>query len=758
MSDRFEREADHMDHEEMGDAFAAIDYAGIIRRRWLVMLLVLAAAITAGVMYAVRQAPEYEATAKIVLKPDFLRPLGSQVEALESDPAYFWHRQEIRHTQVTAISSRPVLKVVADKLHLASDLEFLGIASLPPDELDAARANIDAVETLVARLNVEEERDSMIAEIRVRDPSPARAALLANAVTDAYIDHRRAAKLAVASYAVGWLNDQLVSLRESLDDAEAKMQAFQKENTIQATSFDAHQELVRQRHLKLSEELLQAKRVQWHTESQLRTLNSVQAGDGKLLDSPLVERDTTIQDLGKLIRELDQSVTSLSVRYGPKHPKVLEASSQLKRGRESLKSELDTIYQRARRRKEEADRVAGRVQAALNDVRKEAEGLSEIGIQHQRLDYEIQNYRELYALVLKRSKETQITGIADFTDVEILQRALPPKAPVSPNKPIIVLVAALLGLLVGFLSAFVLERIDNRLAGPAEAERLVGSPHLGNVLAVGKREFEERVSSLTDERRDEFNSLDERQRVEFFPLFFGKSSLAESIRLVRTNLFFMMADREFDTILVTSPHPKEGKSTIVNYLGNAVAATGKRVVIVDSDLHKPMLHKIHGLSNHIGVTNVIMRDTAVEEAVRETRIPGLHVMTSGPLPPNSAELLGSHAFEAMVENLREIYDFVILDSPPILALSDALVLSRVVHGIVLVVQPAITTRPALRATARHLHDIRADVSGFVMNRIEPGGQGSYYGYSRYGYSRYGYGRSYERSYSYGEDGEDHAEA
>ncbi len=728
----------------------ADDALATLRRHWIAITLAVISVTALGVMYTLRQPKIYQAAIAIILEKTSIRPLGRAVEALEQPASYWMSQREYRVTQLGVIQSRPVLQKVVDRFNLGADLDFLRIAGLEADKQKAELLEVDPVDVLRKRVATEPVRESYLARVTVDDTDPERAARLANAMVDAYSERRRELKFQVASSAVGWLDGQVASLRSKLDEAEMELREFQRENDIGALSFEAHGELVSKRQAQLSSELLLAEKQQWEVGSRYRMVQGFKDDPAKVLSSPLAERNEVLARLRLQLQKLDLEAGVLASRYGSSHPELRESTSARDSAREELALELARVIARVELRKAEVDRIVTRVRGALSEARDKALALNSKTMAYQRLQYEIENYRTLYSVVLRRSKETHMGEMSQLADVEVMEAAVAPQIPIRPRKRVILAVSLFLGLGLGVAFAFLLDALDVRVRGVKEAEAIVGRPHIGSVEQVGERELEKKISALKGEVREKYDALDERRRIELFPTFFPKSNAAESVRLIRTNLRFLLPSKDGNTYLVASANPQEGKSTMVNYLAQSLAAAGdKTVLIIDSDLHRPMQHKAYGLENKKGVSNLIIGTNEIDEVVQETDVPNVHVITSGPSPPNSAEILGHPRFRELLVELKERYDEVILDSPPVLALSDALVLSGMVDGVVVVLRPDRTDRSALKQTIRQMNSIRAPVVGFLFNYIKPPGRGGYNRYGRYGdyYHQY-YGR-YARQGQYG---------
>ena len=732
------------------------DALGLLRRRWLVVLAVAVVVVAAGVAFTLRQPKIYEARVVVVLEQTQIRPLGREVESLEQSPNFWMGQREFRITQLNFMRSRPVLEQVVREFDLENDLDFLDLAELPPEELEAARARQDPIKTLLKRTTADVIRESHLAEVRVEDRNPERAARLANALVRAYSDRRRQAKTEVTASAAGWLDEQVANLRSKLDETESRMDKFQAENDIRATSFESHSKLVSERQSKLSGELLGMQRKQWELASKQRMIDGLGTSPTGVLSSPLAEGNPVLQQLSSKLLELGTRQQTLAARYGPDHPSLIEATSALTSAKSELSAELARITDRIKLRKAEVDRVVSRIERALAEARQQAFELNGKTMAYQRLEYEIENSRTLYAIVLRRSKETQIGEMTQFADVEIMEPAEVPTAPIRPRKRLNVLFSLILGLIAGIAGAFLVEALDTRVKGVEDAETIVGRPHMGSVAEIGAKELDAKVTGLKGDRKAAYDALDDRRRIELFPYYFPKSNTAESVRLIRTNLRFLMSRAEGNVWLVTSANPQEGKSTIVNYLGHSLAAAGdKRVLIIDSDLHRPMQHKAYGLENKKGLSNLLIGSNPIDDVVQHTDVENVHVITSGPTPPNSAELLGHPQLKSVLDELSQRYDEVILDSPPVLALSDALVLSSMVSGVVLVVRPDATDRGGLKHLVRQLQSIQAPVVGFLFNHVRPPTRAGYYKYGRYGdyYHHQYYGRyAMSGQYGYSQEG------
>lgn len=307
-----------------------------------------------------------------------------------------------------------------------------------------------------------------------------------------------------------------------------------------------------------------------------------------------------------------------------------------------------------------------------------------------------------YAALLSNTQQGALNSIS------VIEPAALPTVPVGPNKMATILLAAAIGLVLAVSAAYLLEYLDDTLKNPDDVQKELGLTTLGAVPQLPGGE--EKLATISG----------------------GQSAAAESYRVLRTNLQFASVDRPLRTLLITSPAPSEGKSLTAANLGVALAQAGRRVVVVDTDLHRPRQHRLFGLRNNTGITSALLQEHPVLDGLlQETQVENLRVLTSGPLPPNAAELLGSARMKELLAGLTDTCDIVVLDSPPTTALSDAAILSTHCDGVLLVLDSSRTRREVAKRAIETLHRVNARVVGVLLNRMPTRGPGYYYYYYNY---------------------------
>jgi polysaccharide biosynthesis transport protein len=375
------------------------------------------------------------------------------------------------------------------------------------------------------------------------------------------------------------------------------------------------------------------------------------------------------------------------------------------------------------------------LRALMEAQKKEAIELSKLEVEYKPLQRAAEQNTKMYGLIASRQKEIDITGPMKTNNVRVLERAVVPGAPVRPKPVQNLLLGLLVGLGTGIALAFAIEALDNTLKTQADVEQTLGVPVLGLVPVIG--------AAAGGEAAQAGDNVRERDLGVFLD---PKSIAAECCRSIRTNILFMSPDRPTRTIVVTSPSPQEGKTTTAINLGVTMAEAGGRVLIVDTDMRRPRLHRSFGVPNQTGISSVIVGKVTLEEAIKRTDVPNLDVLPCGPVPPNPSELLHTERFSAVLADCARLYDRIILDSPPTSAVTDPAVLGNLADGVVLVVKAGETTRDSATHARRQLMTAKARLLGVVVNAIDFSNPAYGYDYYYRNYYRYGY------TYGNGPDG------
>ena len=723
------------------DEESGVDVREYLRVLWSYKWLILGATVAVGavvIFWTLRQPKIYQATCTIEYDPNPSTPLGRDVEDVANPIGSFWMSREFFATQNRIISSRTVAERVVRDLGLHQDPSFFYV----PEEDRASwhGASVQsAAAALQGRLTVEPIEDTRLVAIRVTDQSPERAATLANAIAEAYVTKTLEDRMGSTVSALNWLGTQLDSLREQLGESEDALHAFKTEHNILSVSMEDRQNLVASDITHFNEALTKARTRRIELAARAARVRAVLDEEDPENAAAAFPENETISGLRENLREKISEREGLAPRYGPNHQHMQQLSHEIEGMRHELREEMEGVVRAADADVREVTRIESGIRSALDEAHNAGLELNLREIQYQRLNRERENNSKLYNLVLERTTETDLTRMFHATHVRLLDRALTPQSRISPNLTNNSAGGVGAGLALGLALAFLLSRLDRRLKSVADVEGL-GMTVLGILPRIEEGEESQPVYGRKNGARRRRKPQPDKQPVgrDLFVHTHPMSAAAECCRTIRTNLTFMSADNPIRAMVITSASPREGKTTVTTNIAISLAQSGKRVLMVDTDLRRPRIHRAFGVSGARGVTSVIVGEEDLMKVVVKTDIPNLDVLPCGPIPPNPSELLHSHRFRGLVEAALEHYDRVIFDSPPLGAVTDAAVLAPQLDAVLIVVKAHSTTRDALKSALRQLRDVGANIAGGVLNDVDPkrkgyGGGDYYYYYRREGY-------------------------
>jgi succinoglycan biosynthesis transport protein ExoP len=643
---------------------------------------------------------------------------------------------EFYQTQYALLKSRSLSEAVVRDLGLENDYLYLAnyqksktedIAALPVSQ------RIELATTMVNRNTVVTPvRGSSIIDIQFSAPNPALAARAANSIAENFIQSNLARRFEAAAYAREFLQNRLNQIRTKLEDSERKAVAYAQQQgliNIKTGSADnpTEQPLIASQLSELSTQLTAARAARSAAEAQYRSGNS-----GSVAAQSLTS--TTVNELHSQRAELLGQLSKLQSDFGPQYPPVVALRSQIAEIDKQIGAEQSRVSSSVNQD------LAGRFQQALateRDLQSKVDGLkTELlgeqsrSIQFNILQRDVDTNRALYEALLQRFKEIGIAGGIGTNNVSIVDRALQPHSPSSPNIPLNLTLGLLLGLIIGGVAALVLEQLAESVILPAEFQRKLRIPLLGSTPAsktsVTTAKFlpSKLLPSRSPKTADVGKDLTNRQ-----------SELSEAYFSVLTAVQFSTANGAPRTIAITSSQAQEGKSTSALALARGLATLGSRVLLVDSDLRNPSLHRSFGTDHGKGLSDVLTGHATLADVVRETGVRGLSIVTSGKIPPNPAELLAGEGLSRMMKAASEAFDHVLFDSPPVLGLADAPLIARACEGTVFVIEAGRTRSSQARHALDRLMSVRAHILGAVLTKLDSKNSG--YGYG-YGYTyRYG---------------------
>lgn len=695
---------------EVEERRSLMEYARMLLPYWWVIATSTLLIGSLAAAWTLRQPPEYQATCVLEFDPNPLQPLGSEVEDVVGPRNNFWMSREFFGTQRRILESRSVSEMVVRRLALHRNPDFFGV---PKNEQPGwkGRSLQDATAALQGRLVVGTEKNTRLVLLSVQDRDPDRSAALANAIADAYVERTLQTRLSATVGALEWLNEQLESLRGQLEESELALHRFKDDHNVLSVSMEDRQNQVASDIMQFSNVLAQARARRIELNARLGQLRQANSEDPMQVASTAILSDNAVATLREKLRAKQAEKASTSARYGAEHPTMVALEREVQSLRSLLRNEIDLLVDAAGHDLQEAKSVETGLRKAVDDAQQAGIRLNLQEIEYSRLHRERENNQKLYSLLLERTAETDLTRMLRVTHVSVVDRALTPAEPVGPNVLLIVGLALATGLGLGLLLALGLAFLDHRVKSVDMLEAM-GVTVLGVVPEIGD---------------DDNDGASKELYVHSRP----RSPVAESARTLRTNLAFMSADEPIRSLVVTSPGPGEGKTTVAVSLAITLAQNGLKTLLVDSDLRRPRIHRVFGTAPGGGLTSVLVGEATLDAATTATVVPNLSIVASGPVPPNPAELLHSGRFSEFLKDASSKYDRVVFDSPPLGPVTDAAVIAPQVTGVLLVVKARQTHRNAVRGAMRQLRDVQANILGGVFNAVDLLSR-------RYGYGMNGY--------------------
>lgn len=715
------------DAEPKGGALETFAWAArALLKRWPIVAALLLLGAGVSLAYSKSLSRIYQASTLLEFDPDAIKPLNDR-----ADPMAAWSRildtREYYETQYKIIESYSVLSIVIRELGLQNDPEYLGSKPSAPVDLDRA------VEELRGRLKVEPVKGSRLVYIRVKHTKPTQARRLSEAIARAYLKQNLEKTTNATSDASVWLSGQLEHFKHELEQTENSLHEFKKENDLPSSTLDDLSKMIR---LEMQEydQALTHTRLK-HSELSARQAELSKIDPEKPDEIPASEllSNAFLSQLRNKYQDAQRERAELIAEgKGENHPSVRRANEKVTLAKTELIGEIRTI-QGAIARDLAIIRQQESGEAALYETsRRRAVDLNLKELEFHRLDRLRAQNEKLYGSLLEQLKETDLRRMMNINNVRLVDLPVEPRVPISPNVLLNLIIGTAAGLLLGIIIAFVREALDNTLKTPDDIEKRLGVPFLGLIPEMSQSEQASKKKGGRWRRRKQ-NELPVELVVHEDPT----SGIAEAARAVRTNLTFMNPDNPYRRILVTSAAPAEGKTTVATSIAISLAQSGHKVCIIDCDLRRPRLHRIFGRRGDVGLTNLLLGEVTIEQAAKPSVVPNLFSIPCGPIPPSSADIVASEKFRKLLDELSELFDRIVLDSPPVVAVTDAAILSTLVDGVVLVVRAFKTTLGLSKVGLRKLHDVDAKMAGVVLNAVNLERDQYYYeGY--YYYRRDGY--------------------
>jgi polysaccharide biosynthesis transport protein len=722
----------------------------LIKRKWLVASCV--AVIFGGVTLAtIRATRIFDAAGSIAINKTDPAILNLKEAGNNSGGADFYDPTDL-DTEVRILRSDLLALQVIKALNLDKQPEIGGSSDVDSNSLslttDALQPDSEKTSGLLAvfksGLRVSLVPNTRIIEIHYRSADKNLAANVVNTLINTYIEQNFKTRFESTMQASDWLSKQMVDLEMKVQTSQEKLVQYQKQHEI--LGIDEKQNITTSKLDELNKELTAAESDRMERESIYRL---VQSGDADTAAAAAVSAGgsgTASSGLMEKMREqqadLKIQVAQLSTQFGNSYPKVVQLNTQLKEVEAQLQAEMTKVVSRVRSGYLAALQHETMLRQALEKQKQEANKLNESAIEYSLLKRDVESYRTLYEGLMEKLKEAGVTAELRSNNIRSVDKARIPTYASEPNVPRNLTFALALGLTTGIGLAFLLEGIDNTVRTPEQAQAISGLPSLGMIPLGSRSGIEAAAKRLT--------VASSREAVELVTQARPQSQMAESYRALRTSLLLTSLGGPPKVILVTSALPQEGKTTTSINTAIVLAQKGTRVLLIDADLRRPSIHKALGMGPKTGLSNVLTGNATLQQAVsRSTILPTLFVLTAGTPPPNPAELLASSNMKDILAELREQYDHIIVDTPPTLSVTDAVVMSTRADAVVLVIRSGQTTKQALRRSREILMQVNARVAGVLLNAVDLTSPDYYYYYEYQG--KYGHRYYQEDELEEGED-------
>lgn len=722
------------DQAELEQNLTLHDYIDILNKRRMTILTVfLIVFVISLILSFSRDKPLYMSTSTILMERNF----GANNTGLGT---YSYWDPEFLPTQTEIIKSKKVALRVVDDLELDTRYynHFLGPQDVEPsaivsmttglkdfvgglfDTTGAGETNgektpapspadnkdiiADIIKSSIEVLPIKETR---VVNIQYTDSDPQVARLITGALVNAYIEENLEIKLSGTQQSLKWMTSKAEQERKKLEEAEQALQKYMRDNNL--ITLENRLAVYPERLSQFSTDLSSAQSESKQLKDQWEQIVQFQDSPQNLETIPLFAKNPNLQSLRDQILKAEQNIKQLSQKYGAKHPAMIKANDDrdiLLRGKDL---ERERIIDSTRKAYELAKSKEENLRELLNTTQEELLDVNERFIQYSIMKREVDSSRALYEALTSSLKKSSVMEESQNVNIWVMREASLPQYPSNQKPRRTIMIGFILALAAGIGIALLIEYLDNTVKSAEDIEKRYGLTILGTVLQTRKNE---QIENIFVEN--------------------NRSPIAESYRLIRSSLLLSSADHPPQIILISSMKPQEGKTSTALNLARAMAQVADKVLLIDADMRKPRVHSLLGVTNETGLSNFLSGNID-EYHIHKTNEDKIYILPAGPIPPNPVELISSQRMKILIKQLSKDFDYIIIDSPPIINLADGLVLSTMVDGIVLVTRTGKVTFEMFNAGLKKLQDFKPHILGVILNAMSVrfSGPQSYYHYYEY---------------------------
>jgi len=725
----------------------------LVKRRWTILTFAFVVlAVTAIATW--KATPTYRAAIKIQIDPEQSNVLP--FKGADEIGSNYAQSQEYLQTQFKVLESQTLVERVIRVLDLDKHQKFLeeakpavksktakwfqdtfGIGEKEDESDDPAAVEANRFAALVKyfkeHLSTSPIRNSRLVDVYYISQDPKLAADIANALAAEYIQMNFETKFNSTTTASDFLAKQLVDLKAKVEKSEEALVKFSQQHDIYEIGDKENVILQKLSDLNTALTAAQAERIQ--KESVHKIVQ--QAGPGNIPD---ILRNNLIEGLEQNLATLKVQQAKLAAAFKPGWPELDQVTGQVQEAEAQLAAERKKAIRNAETEYRTAMQREKLLAEALAAQKIEANTFNQNSIQYNIIKRQVDTEKQLYDGLLQRMKEAGVSAGLKSNNIHIVDPAKPPRQPYKPNKMLNLALGLMAGLILGVGLAFFVEHLDSSVKTPDDIDRYIKLPSLGVIPSMASLLPSSRRRQLAATAGGNGKGVSDLQKVELITYHDTKSLISEAYRNLRTSVLLSSGSgRPPKTLLVTSSQAGEGKTTTAVNIAITLSQTGEKVILLDCDMRNPRVHKVIGLENAQGMSTFLSGNSDLSSLIQQSDIPNLFAVSAGRVPPNPAELLGSQRMKQGLALLDEYFDHIVIDTPPVLSVTDARILSTLVDGVVLVIKGSETPKEAVQRTKRLLLEVHAHIIGTLLNNVNVR-SADYYYYSKYYY--YGYGKKY----------------
>jgi succinoglycan biosynthesis transport protein ExoP len=718
----------------------------IFKRRWQLVVLVVLVVVGFRMFQAYRQTPMYMARGTVLIEHEASNVLiFNNPYRLNSD----W-RNEYLNTQILILQSRSLARQVVEELMILgkretgpdgkSNVKDSIISSGSPEEPGGTNnpSLSGAISGFLGGLNISLIENTRLVEVSYISSSPEYSAMAVNTLFENFIRFNLRLKTESTKMASEFLYKQIAELKDSLSKKEKELQEYGKNKELFYLS--NKDSTVVEKFGDLNKAFTQAQIHRINMEAVYRELQ-----EKRFEDYPEVRKNTLIQNFKQELSGIEREYKKKSQIYRESYPEMQRLQAQIETLQQRIRQETLDIGKKALKEAEADYQSALKKEQSLSDLLNQQKGevisTKTDAIYYNSLQIEVTNMRSLLDHLVKKEKESLLTSRLEglqTSNIKVIDAAEVPLMPIGSGKREIFLMALLIGLMAGAGLAFVLDWLDKTLKTPEEVEKELRLPSLGFIPVLGSENHHMYYPyyQSPEKKKSPKSSV---KKIELANFLEPESGIAESYRSVRTSILLSTPEQPPRVITVTSAYPKEGKTATVVNLAVSFSKLGKKVLVVDGDLRKPSIHKVFRAKNTSGVSSFLVGKSQVEDVILKTEVQNLFIIPAGPAPPNPTELLDSRKMSTLLDTLKTNFDFIFIDSPPLIGIVDPVIIGRLCEGSILVVWGGKTHKNRIQKARADLDKYRIRTLGVVLNKVNMKKSVSYGYYSYYSYNyRYKY--------------------